>query len=227
MIQGQTARYIRDMPLFARLRDDHYPDDERPPRLDYYVVLSGGLEVGGFHRIGSGPSEGKWSWGAEIGSGNATFAAGGYATHPDVCRTLIELSFRRMLARADLRERPDAMPGPPRRASAEGIASTSGPAPPNEREKDWLLGPMVRNELRCTIRSGELVVGLLVRATHGPERWSWSFGLTRPDDEDFEWCGKSESEDEAFDAFEACWSQWCAWTGLTPLAPLQRGARRG
>jgi hypothetical protein len=155
----QTARYIRDMPLFARLRDDHYPDDERSPRLDYYVVLSGGLEVGGFHRIGSGPSEGKWSWGAEIGSGNATFAAGGYATHPDVCRTLIDLSFRRMLARADLRERPDAKPGPPRRASAEGIAITSGPAPPYEREKDRPLGPMVRNELRRTIRSGELVVG--------------------------------------------------------------------
>ena len=36
------------MPLFARLRDDHYPDDERSPRLDNYVVLSGGLEVGGF-----------------------------------------------------------------------------------------------------------------------------------------------------------------------------------
>jgi len=85
---------------------------------------------------------------------------------------------------------------------------------------------MVRNELRRTIRSGELVVGLLTRATHGPERWSLSFGLTRPDDEDFEWCGEAESEDEAFDAFEACWSQWCAWAGLTPLAPLQRGARR-
>jgi hypothetical protein len=85
---------------------------------------------------------------------------------------------------------------------------------------------VVRNELRRTIRSGELVVGLLARATHGPERWSLSFGLTRPDDEDFEWCGEAESEDEAFDAFEACWSQWCAWAGLTPLAPLQRGARR-
>ena len=214
------------MPLFARLRDDHYPDDERSPRLDYYVVLSGGLEVGGFHRIGSGPSEGKWSWGAGIGSGHATFTAGGYATHPDVCRTLIGLAFRRMLARADLRERPDATPGPPRRASAEGIAGTSGPAPPNKREKDRLLDPMVRNELRRTIRSGELVVGLLARATRGPERWSWSFGLTRPDDEDFEWCGEAESEDEAFDAFEACWSQWCAWAALTPLAPLQRAARR-
>ncbi len=58
------------MPLFARLRDHHYPDAERSSRLDYYIVLSGGLQVGGFHRIGSGPSEGRWSWGAWIGGGS-------------------------------------------------------------------------------------------------------------------------------------------------------------
>jgi hypothetical protein len=195
-----------------------------PPRL--LRRLSGGLEVGGFHRIGSGPSEGKWSWGAGIGSGTATFTAGGYAIYPDVCRTLIGSAFRRMLARADLRERPDAKPGPPRRASAEGTGSTSGPTPPYEREKDRLLGPMVRNEMRRTIRSGELVVGLLARSTHGPDRWWWSFGLTRPDDEDFEWCGEAASDDEAFDALAACWSRWLEWAGLEPLAPLQRGARR-
>jgi len=99
---------------------DHYPDDERSPRLDYYVVLSGGLEVGGFHRIGSGPSEGRWSWGAAIGTDDTTFTEGGYAAYPEVCCTLIALAFRRTLARADLRERPDAKPGPPRREPAEG-----------------------------------------------------------------------------------------------------------
>jgi len=32
--------------------------------------VSGALEVGGFHRIADGPSEGRWSWGAGIGSAN-------------------------------------------------------------------------------------------------------------------------------------------------------------
>ena len=108
------------MPLFVRLHAHHYPDAERSSRLDYYIVLSGGLQVAGFHRIGSGPSEGRWSWGAWIGSGIATFTASGYAAHAEVCRTLIALAFRRMLARADLSEHPDAKPGPPRREPAEG-----------------------------------------------------------------------------------------------------------
>jgi hypothetical protein len=66
------------MPLYARRVDQHYPDRrERSPHIDNHVVLCGHLEVGGFHRIGSGPSEDRWSWGAGIGSGNATFTAGG------------------------------------------------------------------------------------------------------------------------------------------------------
>jgi hypothetical protein len=67
-------------------------------------------------RMGSGPSKGRWSWGAAIGTDDTTFTAGGYAAYPEVCCTLIALAFRRTLACADLRERPDAKPGPPRRA---------------------------------------------------------------------------------------------------------------
>jgi hypothetical protein len=63
------------MPLFARAFAMHYPGRERSPRLDHHIVLCGGLEVGGFYRIGSGPSEGRWSWGATLGSGNADFIA--------------------------------------------------------------------------------------------------------------------------------------------------------
>ena len=77
------------MPLYVRLRNDHYPHDEPSTLLDYYVVLSGGLEVGGFHRIGSGPSKGRWSWGAKICTDDTTYTAGGYAAYPDVCCTLI------------------------------------------------------------------------------------------------------------------------------------------
>ena len=118
------------MPLHVRLRNDHYPHDEPSTRLDYYVVLSGGLEVGGFHRIGSGPSKGRWSWGAAICTDDTTYTAGGYAAYPDVCCTLIALAFRRTLACADLRERPDAKPGPPRRAPPDAIAEPSPPRRP-------------------------------------------------------------------------------------------------
>ena len=146
------------MPLHVRLRKDHYPHDERSPRLDDHVVLSGGLEVGGFHRSGSGPSEGRWSWAHAIGTDDTTFAAGGYAAYPEVCRTLITLAFRRTLARADLRERPGAKPGPPNRASPDAIAEPSPPMPAYDRETARWLG-MVRSERRVFVRSGELIVG--------------------------------------------------------------------
>jgi hypothetical protein len=215
------------MPLFARLRDDHYPDRERSPRLDYYVVLSGGLEVGGYHRIGSGPNEGRWLWGAGIGNGNPSFTAGGYAAHPDVCRTLIGLAFRRMLARANLRERPDAKPGPPRRAPLDAIETrSSASAVPYDRDADRRRGPMIRNELGISVRSGELMIGLLACATHGPERWSWSLtGLRHPDD-DFIWQGDVETNAEAFGALSSCWLRWLDWAGLEPVASLQRDTKQ-
>jgi len=172
------------MALSARLHAHHYPDAERSSRLDYYIVLSGGLQVGVFHRIGSGPSEGRWSWGAWIGGGIATFTASGYAAHAEVCRTLIALAFRRMLARADLREQPDAKPGPPRRAADESVAYPQSP-PPHDRDSDGRLGSMQRVERRVAVRSGELTIGVLSRSTHGDETWTWTLtGVHRPD-EDF------------------------------------------
>src|SRR6185295_10511461 len=83
-------------------------------------------------------------------------------------------TFRRMLTRADLRERPDAKPGPPRREQVQAPDEQSEPPPPYDRENDIRLGPMLRSERRITIRSGELIVGLLARSTHGPETWSWA-----------------------------------------------------
>ena len=63
-----------------------------------------------------------------------------------------------MLARADLRERPDAKPGPPRRAATEEIGAERSPLA-YDRDAYRLRGPMIRNELRIGVRSGELVVG--------------------------------------------------------------------
>ena len=63
-----------------------------------------------------------------------------------------------MLTHADLRERPDARPGPPRREPAQAIAEPSPPTQPYDRANDILFGPMIRNERRITIRSGELIV---------------------------------------------------------------------
>jgi hypothetical protein len=43
---------------------------------------------------------------------------------------------------------------------------------------------MVRSELRITIRSGELTVGLLSRSTRGPVTWSWILnGVGCPNDD--------------------------------------------
>ena len=204
------------MPFYARSVAEHYPDRERPPSADHFIVLSGAYEVGGFHRIAAGPSEGRWAWGTSLGAAAANFIASGYAKSSDECRIN-----RSMLVRADLRERPDARPGPPRREPVEAIAEPSPPTQPYDREND---GPMIRNERHSTIRSGELIVGLLARSTHGSETWSWILsGVPRPDDEDFVWHGEASTDHGAFDQIELAWARWTWWAGLESIAPLQRG----
>jgi len=206
------------MPLYAR----RVADRERSASADSFVVLSGSFEAGSFHRIPNGPSEGRWSWGAGLGGATANFVASGYATSPNECRIYIARSFRAMLARADLRERPDAKPGPPRRTPGGPF----GPLRPYDRENDRLLGPMLRNERCITIRSGDLIVGLLARSTHGPETWSWLLsGVGRPF-EDFRWRGDAATDRDAFDALAASWLLWTRWAGLEPVETLQRGVRR-
>ena len=162
------------MPLYARSVADHYPDRERPPSADHFIVLSGAYEVGGFHRIAAGPSEGRWAWGASLGAAAANFVASGYAKSPDECRIHIARSFRRMLARADLRERPDARPGPPRREPAEAIDGPSGPPPAlrsreryparsDDPQRTAHHDPIRRADRRIALaldaRAGDMVVG--------------------------------------------------------------------
>jgi hypothetical protein len=107
----------------------------------------------------------------------SNFTASGYAKSADNCRAAIGTVFRQMLGRADLRERPDAKPGPPRQAPVEAIAGLSPSAPPYDREIDRRLGPMVRSERRVFVRSGKPIVGVL--ATQGPEIWLLT-GVSRP-----------------------------------------------
>ena len=94
---------------------------------------------------------------------------------------------------------------------------------PYDRENNILLGPMVRNELRITVRSGSLIVRLRSRSTHGPETRNWILaGVARPHDhEDFSWRGPVESETAR------SWERWTYWAGLEAIAPLQRGMKRG
>jgi len=215
------------MPLYARKVVDHYPDRERPLSADdHFIVLSGAYEVGGFHRMATGPSEGRWAWGASLGAAAANFVASGSAMSPEQCRIYIARSFRRMLTRADLRERPDARPGPSRRAPAQAISAPSPPTQPYDRAYDILLGPMLRNELRIAVRSGSLIVGVLTCSTHGPETWSWALtGVERPD-ADFVWSGEAETQMQAFNEIGASWLLWTRWAGLEPVETLRRGARR-
>jgi hypothetical protein len=84
---------------------------------------------------------------------------------------------------------------------------------------------MVRSERRVFVHSGELIVGVLDRATHGPESWSWFLtGVSRPHDI---WQGYADTEDAAFDGFASCWTRWLDSAGLEQVAPLQRGMKRG
>jgi hypothetical protein len=84
---------------------------------------------------------------------------------------------------------------------------------------------MLRNERHIAIRSGELIVGLLSRSTHGPETWLWALtGVERPF-EDFRWHGDAATDRDAFDALAASWLLWTRWAGLEPVETLQRGAR--
>jgi hypothetical protein len=213
------------MSLYPRRAADHYPDRD-PVHVDQHVVLCGGLEVGGWHRITSGPSEGHLHWGVGL-TASAGFGASGYATTVEDCRRHVGTSFRAMLARADLRERADAKPGPPHRAPPEPSIEPSAPLRPYDRNADRHLGGMQRNELSRVIRSGELHVGVLRRSTHGAEHWSWWLdGVAHPDDPDFVWQGEADTEAEAFDAFARRWSQWLAWAGLEQIGELQRGVRR-
>jgi len=213
------------MPFYTRSVAEHYPDRERPPSADHFIVLSGAYEVGGFHRIAAGPGEGRWAWGTSLGAAAANFVASGYAKSSDECRINIARSFRRMLTHADLRERPDARPGPSRREPVEAIAELSPPTQPYDRA-NIVHGPMLRNELRIAVRSGSLIVGVLTCSTRGPETWSWALtGVERPD-ADFVWCDEAETQTEAFNEIAAAWAAWLYWAGLEAIAPLQRGGSR-
>ena len=94
-------------------------------------------------------------------------------------------------ARADLREQPDAKPGPPRRDLTDASTEPSHPPPPYDRDADRRLGGMIRTERHVGVRSGELTIGVLSRSTHGEEAWSWTLtAVHRPDDDpDFVWHG--------------------------------------
>ena len=93
------------MPLYTRSVADHYPDRDGPSSADDCVVLSCRYQAGDLHRI---TAEDRWSWRVGLGVATGDFVATGYATSPEECRTHIGTTFRRMLVRADLRERPDA-----------------------------------------------------------------------------------------------------------------------
>ena len=84
--------------------------------------------------------------GAWIGSGIATFTASGYAAHAEVCRTLIALAFRRMLARANLREQPDAKPD--RRAAGQTRA------PRIRSHRHPMIGTRTGGSDRCSAWNG-------------------------------------------------------------------------
>jgi hypothetical protein len=100
-------------------------------------------------------------------------------------------------------------------------ANLYAPALPFDREANQRHGQMLRNEHRLVVRSGELTVGVLARATHGQAAWTWFLtGLPRPDDPNFVWQGHADNEQEAVAAFKRCWQQWLGWAGLEQVDEL-------
>jgi hypothetical protein len=213
------------MPLVLRPHPVHYPDDGEPPQKELHVILSGGLSVGSVFRVSHGMNENRYAWGVGL-TGNAGFSAFGHDNSVGECKPHIGRAFRKMLARASLRERADAQAGPPRRAQHETVGEASWPPPQYDGDADRRIGPLLRNELRRAARSGELVAGVLERSTRGPEIWTWTLAsLHKPDD--LVWSGTAKTEAEAFDTFARCWSQWLYWAGLEQVGELQRGVKPG
>ena len=83
------------MPLFARRAADHYPDRETSPDAEQVIVLCGGLEVGGWHRVTNGPSERTWQWGVSITASSAGFLAGGSAVDEVACKVNVAVAGKR------------------------------------------------------------------------------------------------------------------------------------
>src|SRR3954467_13366892 len=131
------------MPLYARLRDNHYPDADASPHADHHVVLCGNFGCGGFHRVTTGPSAGTWQWGTHL-TADPNFGAVGTADSATECAAHIGRAFRAMLARADLRERQEAKAGLPRADTTDASSQPHESAQPGDRDADRRGGQMTR-----------------------------------------------------------------------------------
>src|SRR4051794_25836448 len=116
-MRHRIARYTCVMPLIARRVD------RAGSHTDNFVVLSGGLAVGSFPLLRSVPGKPGWPGGCSLDR-SATSPRRGHGFPADECKQRIAAAFRKMLANADLRERPDVKPPPPCRESVEAEAIT-------------------------------------------------------------------------------------------------------
>ena len=81
--------------------------------------------------------------------------------------------------------------------------------------------------LQVTVRSGDLVCGVMGRATRGPEAGQWFWFITGPQ---ARLPGARESDsglaltlDDAREAHAAAWRRWLQWAGLVQVQPLTCG----
>ena len=216
-LSASIARVTLPLPLHVRLRKDHYPHDERSPRPDDHVVLSGGLEVGGFHRSGSGPSEGRWSWAHAIGTDDTTLPRADTRPtrsmpHADHLGVPPDTRARRS-ARATERK---ARTTEPRAAGRDGLAFA---ADAGIRSRDRSVARDGSQRTARLVHSGELIVGVLNRPHTGRTVGRGSDRHSRPHDIGR---GTPTREDAAFDDFASCWKRWLDWAGLEQVVPLQR-----
>jgi hypothetical protein len=129
-------------------------------------VLIGGLVVGQRTEIDAAPSAGMWQWGrpgAEHGH-----LCGGLTDEPDEAKAAIGHSFRAWCAWAGVAELPDTKPGPPvRRPKPDPNAFWTPPV--HDLSQAPLYARAKYPPLKKTVRSGELICGVLERLQRGPK----------------------------------------------------------
>ena len=82
---------------------------------------------------------------------------------------------------------------------------------------------MIHQPRRFTVRSGELLIGLIQEMDRVPwvGQWTWALSGTRPNPPAFVWKGAEKSFDQARAAHAACWAAWLEWAGLQQEQPLR------
>ena len=207
------------MPLYLRLKRDHFPDDVLHKRFQHigWVVLSGSYQAGSIGPPTKRSDEGRWNWYGGFGP----FGTRGTVDDPEQAKEPIAAAFREAIARVGLAERADAKPGAPVRDVVPTPEELAAPERPPFRDYDHPV--VIHQPRRASVYSGEMLIGLLHEQARVPDagQWSWNTSGTNPRPPGFVWRGQEKTLDAALAAHRACWLEWITWAGLEQKEPTR------